>query len=98
MWRAFWRWACTAVVVLVVGAYVVSMWRVAGVLVEFPDVTGLMDKVGVKLEAIKSSPLKAEPSPFTPTTDDERAIIESDLCRASFVVPMPVFVASSEKR
>jgi protease-4 len=47
-----------------------------GVLVEFPDVTGLMDKVGVKLEAIKSSPLKAEPSPFTPTTDDERAMVQ----------------------
>jgi protease-4 len=47
-----------------------------GVLVEFPNVTGLMDKVGVKLEAIKSSPLKAEPSPFTPTTDEERAMVQ----------------------
>jgi protease-4 len=47
-----------------------------GVLVEFPDVTGLMDKLGIKLEAIKSSPLKAEPSPFTPTTDDERAMVQ----------------------
>jgi protease-4 len=47
-----------------------------GVLVEFPDVTGLMDKIGVKLEAIKSSPLKAEPSPFTPTTDEERAMVQ----------------------
>ncbi len=47
-----------------------------GVLVEFPDVTGLMDKLGVKLEAIKSSPLKAEPSPFNPTTDAERAMVQ----------------------
>jgi protease-4 len=47
-----------------------------GVLVEYPDVTGLMDKIGVKLEAIKSSPLKAEPSPFTPTTDEERAMVQ----------------------
>jgi protease-4 len=47
-----------------------------GVLVEYPDVTGLMDKVGIKLEAIKSSPLKAEPSPFTPTTDEERAMVQ----------------------
>jgi protease-4 len=46
-----------------------------GVLVQFPDVTGLMDKVGVKLEEVKSSPLKAEPSPFNPTTDDERTMI-----------------------
>ncbi len=46
-----------------------------GVLVQFPDVTGLMDKIGVKLEEVKSSPLKAEPSPFNPTTEDERAMI-----------------------
>lgn len=48
-----------------------------GVLVQFPDVTGLMDKVGVKLEEVKSSPLKAEPSPFNPTTDEERAMIRA---------------------
>ena len=46
-------------------------------LVQFPDVTGLMDKVGVKLEEVKSSPLKAEPSPFNPTTDEERAMIRA---------------------
>jgi protease-4 len=48
-----------------------------GVLVQFPDITGLMDKVGVKLEEVKSSPLKAEPSPFNPTTDEERAMLRS---------------------
>jgi protease-4 len=48
-----------------------------GVLVQFPDITGLMDKLGVKLEEIKSSPLKAEPSPFNPTNDEERAMIRS---------------------
>ena len=46
-----------------------------GVLIEYPDVSGLMDKIGVKLEAVKSSPLKASPSPFTPTNDDERAMV-----------------------
>ena len=46
-----------------------------GVLVQYPDVTGLMDKVGVKLEQIKSSPLKAEPNPFNPTTEEARAMI-----------------------
>jgi protease IV len=46
-----------------------------GVLVQFPDVTGLMDKIGVKLEEVKSAPLKAEPSPFNPTTDEERAMV-----------------------
>lgn len=48
-----------------------------GVLVQFPNVTGLMDKIGVTLEEVKSSPLKGEPSPFNPTTDEERAMIRS---------------------
>lgn len=48
-----------------------------GVLVQYPDLTGLMDKLGVKLEEVKSSPLKAEPSPFNPTTEPERAMIRS---------------------
>ena len=48
-----------------------------GVLVQFPDLTGLMEKVGIKLEEVKSSPLKAEPSPFNPTTDEERAMLRS---------------------
>ncbi len=48
-----------------------------GVLVQFPDVTGLMDMVGVKVEGVKSSPLKAEPSPFTPTTEEERAMLRA---------------------
>lgn len=48
-----------------------------GVLVQFPDVTGLMEMVGVKLEGVKSSPLKAEPSPFSPTTEEERAMLRA---------------------
>lgn len=48
-----------------------------GVLFQFPDVTGLMEKIGVKLEGVKSSPLKAEPSPFSPTTDEEREMIRA---------------------
>jgi protease-4 len=48
-----------------------------GVLVQFPDLTGLMDKIGVRVEEIKSSPLKAEPSPFNPTTEDERAMLRA---------------------
>src|SRR5690606_398257 len=42
-----------------------------GVLIQYPDITGLMDKLGVKLEEVKSAPLKAEPSPFNPTTEEE---------------------------
>lgn len=48
-----------------------------GVLVQFPNISGLMDKLGVTLDEIKSSPLKAEPSPFNPTTEPERAMMRS---------------------
>jgi protease-4 len=48
-----------------------------GVLIQYPDFTGLMDKVGIKVEEVKSSPLKAEPSPFNPTTEQERAMVRS---------------------
>jgi protease-4 len=46
-----------------------------GVLMEFPNVSGLMDKVGVKLESIKSSPLKAAPNGMEPTSDAARDAI-----------------------
>lgn len=46
-----------------------------GVLVQFPNLTGLMENLGIGLEEIKSSPLKAEPSPFNETTESERAMV-----------------------
>ncbi|TIP13146.1 signal peptide peptidase SppA [Mesorhizobium sp.] len=46
-----------------------------GVLIQYPDVSGLMDKLGIKLEEVKSSPLKASPSPFKPANDNERAMV-----------------------
>ncbi len=48
-----------------------------GVIVQFPNFTGLLDKIGIKMEEIKTSPLKAEPSPFNPTTEAERSMIRS---------------------
>ncbi len=48
-----------------------------GVIVQFPNFTGLLDKIGIKMEEIKTSPLKAEPSPFNPTTEAERTMIRS---------------------
>ena len=44
-----------------------------GVLVEFPNFSGLLDKIGVKFEAIKSSPLKAAPNGMEPTSEAARA-------------------------
>ncbi len=46
-----------------------------GVLFEMPEVSGLLDKVGVNVEEIKSGPLKAEPSPFKPASDEARAVM-----------------------
>jgi protease-4 len=48
-----------------------------GVLFELPEVSGLMDKVGVRVEEIKSGPLKAEPSPFKPASEEAKAVIAS---------------------
>src|SRR5581483_5847636 len=39
--------------------------------------TELLDKVGIKVESIKSSPLKAAPNGFEPTSPEARAAIES---------------------
>jgi protease IV len=48
-----------------------------GVLFQYPNVTDLLDKIGVKVESIKSSPLKASPDGFEPTSPEARAAIES---------------------
>jgi len=46
-----------------------------GVLVEFPNFSGLLDKIGVKLESVKSSPLKAAPNGMEPTSEAARAAV-----------------------
>ncbi len=48
-----------------------------GVLMQYPNFSGLMDKVGIKLESIKSSPLKATPNGFEPTSEASRDAIAS---------------------
>ncbi|MCB5174943.1 MULTISPECIES: signal peptide peptidase SppA [Microvirga] len=48
-----------------------------GVLFQFPDVSGLLDHLGVRVEEVKSAPLKAEPSPFKPTSPEARAALQS---------------------
>ncbi|WP_457089588.1 signal peptide peptidase SppA [Microvirga sp. P5_D2] len=48
-----------------------------GVLFQYPDLSGLMNTVGVKMEEVKSSPLKAEPSPFKPTSPEARAAMQA---------------------
>lgn len=45
-----------------------------GVIMQTMDVTGLLEKVGVKTEALKSGPYKAVPSPLEPLTDRGREV------------------------
>ncbi|MCG6858920.1 MAG: signal peptide peptidase SppA [Salaquimonas sp.] len=52
-----------------------SMVGSIGVLVQYGDVSGLLDKLGVKVDAVKSSPLKAEPSPFHPATEEAKQML-----------------------
>ncbi|PNG27276.1 signal peptide peptidase SppA [Methylocella silvestris] len=55
-----------------------------GVLVEYPNVTKLLDTIGVQVEAVKSSPLKAAPNGFEPTSPAARAALAA-LVDDSFV-------------
>ena len=47
-----------------------------GVLFQFPNFGELMKTVGVKVEEVKSSPLKAAPNGFEPTSPEARAALE----------------------
>jgi protease-4 len=44
-----------------------------GVIMEYPDLTKVMQRLGIGLETVRSSELKAEPSPFRPTNPEARA-------------------------
>ncbi|HEY5280620.1 MAG TPA: signal peptide peptidase SppA [Pseudolabrys sp.] len=48
-----------------------------GVLFQFPNFSDVLKTIGVKVESIKSSPLKAAPNGFEPTSPEARAAIEA---------------------
>jgi protease-4 len=48
-----------------------------GVLFQFPNFSGIMKTVGVQMEEVKSSPLKASPNGFEPTSPEARAALDS---------------------
>jgi len=50
-----------------------------GVIAEFPNLQGLMDKVGIKFEIIKSGLYKDTGSPFRPMTPAEQELLQSML-------------------
>jgi protease-4 len=47
-----------------------------GVLFQYPNVSELLKTVGVKVEEVKSSPLKAAPNGFEPTSPEARAALD----------------------
>ena len=47
-----------------------------GVIFQWAEFSGLMEKIGVRINEIKSGPLKANPSPFQPLDDAGRAVTE----------------------
>jgi protease-4 len=47
-----------------------------GVIFMWPEFSGMLEKLGIKMNEIKSGPLKANPSPFQPLDDPGRATIE----------------------
>lgn len=48
-----------------------------GVIMEIPDASALMDRVGVRWQVVKSAEHKDAGSPFRPLTSDDREILES---------------------
>lgn len=48
-----------------------------GVIYQNPNMTRTLDMLGVKVEEIKSSPLKASPNPYSPTSEQARAAIQA---------------------
>ena len=48
-----------------------------GVLFQYPNFTDVLKTIGIKVEEVKSSPLKAAPNGFEPTSPAARAAIEA---------------------
>ena len=73
--------ASGAYITAISGDYIVakqtSLVGSIGVLFEYPNFTDLLGKIGVKMESIKSTPLKAAPNGFEPTSPEARAAIEA---------------------
>lgn len=50
-----------------------------GVISEFPNIEGLMDKIGVRFETLKTGKFKDTGSPFRPMTDEEEELVQEML-------------------
>jgi len=47
-----------------------------GVIIQYPQASELLDKIGVQMKEVKSSPLKAEPSPFKEAPPEATAMLQ----------------------
>ena len=47
-----------------------------GVLFQYPNIVGMLDKLGIRMEGVKTGPLKAAPNPVEPMTPESRAALE----------------------
>jgi protease-4 len=79
-----------------------------GVIFQFPEISRLLDTLGVKMEEIKSGELKAEPNPYKPVTDKARAVA-NEMVQDSFAwftglvserrkIPLPQVLVLSDGR
>lgn len=50
-----------------------------GVIIQYPNFVKTLDAIGVKVEAVRSSPLKAQPSGIEPTPPEARAALEASV-------------------
>lgn len=48
-----------------------------GVIVQYPNLSGLLGTIGVNMESVRSSPIKAEPDGFGPTPPEATAVLET---------------------
>lgn len=65
----------------IAGDHIVSLGNTTtgsiGVILQWPEVTDLLGKLGIAMNEIKSGPLKAEPSPFSPLREDARRVTQA---------------------
>ena len=47
-----------------------------GVIFQWAEVSDLLTKLGIKVDEVRSGPLKAQPSPFTPTGEEAKKLTE----------------------
>lgn len=64
-------------------AYEGTITASIGVIFQATDMTALLERIGIKVEAIKSGAVKASPNPFEKTTPEARAVIDA-LVKDSF--------------